>query len=208
MSTPDEMVETLLGQVLAAPRAGRRKVVAVAGAPASGKSTFSEALAEGLTAKGCVSTVVPMDGFHLDNQVLSALGLLARKGAPETFDFQGMLRLVQVLPDAEQLFFPIFDREEDFSRANAGMIDCACDCVIVEGNYLLFDAPGWREMSRYWDLSIQLQVPFENLQRRLVQRWLDFGLPLDKAEKRATENDMQNAKVIAKSALPATITIE
>lgn len=207
MNTPEEMAEALLDRVLATPRSGLRKVVAIVGPPASGKSTLSKVLAEQLTAKGCASTVVPMDGFHLDNQILSSLGLLARKGAPETFDAEGMLRLVQALPDAKQLFYPTFDRKEDLARAGAGMIDSACECVIVEGNYLLLDAPKWREMHPYWDLSVRLQVPFEILQRRLIQRWLDFGLPPDQAEKRAMENDMRNARLFDDHALPASVTI-
>ena len=207
MSTPEEMAKALLDRILAAPRSGRRKVVAVAGPPASGKSTLSEMLAKRLTAKGCASAVVPMDGFHLDNQILSSLGLLTRKGAPETFDTEGMLRLVKALPDAERLFFPTFDRDEDFSRAGAGMIDSKCECVVVEGNYLLFNAPRWKEMRAYWDISIRLQVPFELLQDRLVQRWINFGLQPDQARKRAMENDIPNAKLIANHALPASITI-
>ena len=207
MNDPNEIAEALLDKILAAPRSGRRKVVAIVGPPASGKSTLSKVLAERLTAKGCASTVVPMDGFHLDNKVLSSRGLLARKGTPETFNAEGMLRLVKALPSAEQLFYPTFDRDEDFARAGAGMIDSACECVVVEGNYLLLDAPKWREMHPYWDLSVRLQVPFETLQHRLVQRWLDFGLPPDQAEKRAMENDMLNARLLEDYALPASVTI-
>ena len=165
MSTPEEMAEALLDRVLATPYSGLRKVVAIVGPPASGKSTLSKVLAEQLSDKGCASTVVPMDGFHLDNKVLSSLGLLARKGAPETFDADGMLRLVKALPSAEKLFYPTFNRDEDFARAGAGMIDSACECVIVEGNYLLLDAPKWRAMHPYWDVSVRLHMSLEILQR-------------------------------------------
>ena len=207
MSTPEKMAEALLDRILAAPRSGLRKVVAIVGPPASGKSTLSKVLAERLTAIGCASTVVPMDGFHLDNKVLSSLGLLTRKGAPETFDADGMLRLVKALPSAEQLFYPTFDRDEDFARAGAGMIDSACECVIVEGNYLLLDEPIWNELPQCWDVSVRLQVPYEILQRRLVQRWFDFGLSLDQAERRAMENDIPNARLLEEYMLPASITI-
>jgi fructokinase len=207
MSTPEEMAEALLDRVLATPYSGLRKVVAIVGPPASGKSTLSKVLAEQLSDKGCASTVVPMDGFHLDNKVLSSLGLLARKGAPETFDADGMLRLVKALPSAEKLFYPTFNRDEDFARAGAGMIDSACECVIVEGNYLLLDAPKWRAMHPYWDVSVRLHMSLEILQRRLVQRWLDFGLSPDQAERRAMENDIPNARLLEERMLPASITI-
>ena len=184
-----------------------RQLVALSGAPGSGKSTLSAPLAKALTARGLKAEVVPMDGFHLDNRILSSLGLLPRKGAPETFDAEGLWRLVKALPQAERLFYPTFDREEDLARAGAGLIDGQCNCVIVEGNYLLFDAPIWRELAAQWDLSIRLDPPLEVLQQRLIQRWLDFGLPPDEARERAIRNDMKNARLILEQALPATITL-
>ncbi len=207
MTSPDEVAEVLADRVLAVPRAGKRKLVALAGPPASGKTTVSRILAQQLSQAGCDTSVVPMDGFHLDNRVLSSLGLLHRKGAPETFDAEGIVRLMQALLSCDRVFYPTFDRDEDFSRAGAAMIDATCDCVVVEGNYLLFDAPVWRDLHPMWDVSIRLAVPPEILQKRLVQRWIDFGLSREQAETRAKENDMVNAKLIADRALPATLTI-
>lgn len=207
MTSPEKIAESLLEEILAAPRAGKRKLVALAGAPASGKTTLSHVLADRLTHAGCKTSVVPMDGFHLDNRVLTSLGYLHRKGAPETFDAAGVLRLIQALSNADRVFYPAFDRDEDFSRAGAGIVDDKCDCVVVEGNYLLFDAPVWRELQPLWDISIRLKVPAETLRQRLVQRWIDFGLPREQAEQRAMENDLVNAQAISDHALPATITI-
>lgn len=207
MSSPEDLAEALLEQVLAAPHKGKRKLVALAGAPASGKTTLAKVLAERLTKSGCAASVVPMDGFHLDNRILAKLGLIDRKGAPDTFDVEGMLSLLKALPDADRVFYPTFDRDEDFSRAGSGMIDEECACVVLEGNYLLFDAPLWREMASLWDVSIRLNVPLDVLHQRLVQRWLDFGLSLDNARKRAEGNDMLNARLIADYALSASITI-
>lgn len=207
MTTLDEIAEALADDVLAAPRAGRRKIVALAGPPASGKTCLSWILADRMSSTGSKTTVVPMDGFHLDNRILQELGLLHRKGAPETFDVEGLLRLVQALPNSEQVFYPTFDRNEDFARAGSGMIDARCDCVVIEGNYLLFDAPVWKELCRFWDVSIRLDVPAQILQQRLVQRWVDFGLSFEEAERRTNDNDMPNARIVAKRALPATFTI-
>lgn len=207
MTTLDEIAEALTDDVLAAPRAGRRKIVALAGPPASGKTSLSLVLADRMSSTGSNTTVVPMDGFHLDNRILAELGLLHRKGAPETFDVEGLLRLVQALPNSEQVFYPTFDRNEDFARAGSGMIDAQCDCVVIEGNYLLFDAPVWKELCRFWDVSIRLDVPAQILQQRLVQRWVDFGLSFEEAERRTNDNDMPNASIVAKRALPATFTI-
>ena len=142
MSDPNEIAEALLEQILAAPRAGRRRLIAIAGPPASGKSTLSEILADRMTAAGSKTLVVPMDGFHLDNQILSKQGLLARKGAPDTFDVEGLLRLVKALPGSDTVYFPIFDRVREIAIAGAGMVSGESNSVIVEGNYLLLDSLG------------------------------------------------------------------
>ena len=68
--------------------------VAIAGPPGSGKSSIAGALCEII---GETSCVVPMDGFHLDNESLAARGLLQVKGAPETFDLAGFAGLVSDL---------------------------------------------------------------------------------------------------------------
>ena len=67
---------------------GKRALIAIAGAPGSGKSTFAERLSGYLGKK---ASVIPMDGFHLDNSVLEAKGLLSVKGAPRPL-------IVPVLP--------------------------------------------------------------------------------------------------------------
>ncbi|GGE54435.1 nucleoside/nucleotide kinase family protein [Actibacterium pelagium] len=206
MSTPNEIAEALLEEILAAPRTGHRKVVAVAGPPASGKSTLSEVLAEQLTTKGCNATVVPMDGFHLDNRILQARGLLGRKGAPETFDIGGFLRLVTALPTSDTVYFPIFDRERDIAIAGAGLVSDDCDTVVVEGNYLLFDAPEWRDLRKYWNFAVQLDVPISVLRQRLIDRWLSYGLTLGQATARAETNDLRNVELVASQRLEADTT--
>ncbi|MDE9451672.1 AAA family ATPase [Aliiroseovarius sp. Z3] len=201
------MATALRDHILAAPRAGRRRLVALAGPPASGKSTLSSSLSDQLIAAGCKTQVVPMDGFHLDNRILTARGLLPRKGAPETFDIDGFKRLVDALPHSETAYFPLFDRDRDIAIAGAGHVSAGCDTVVIEGNYLLFDAPGWRDLHRCWDYSIRLDVPPDVLEKRLVERWLAHGLTLDQARARAADNDLRNANCVAQSSLKADITV-
>ena len=62
----------------------QRCVIAIAGPPAAGKSSIAEGVAAALEADGTPCGLIPMDGFHLDNAVLEARGLLKRKGAPES----------------------------------------------------------------------------------------------------------------------------
>ncbi|WP_245168722.1 AAA family ATPase [Cognatishimia activa] len=207
MNTPHNIAEALLAPALAAPRKGRRRLVAIAGPPASGKSTISEALARAMCEAGCPTQVVPMDGFHLDNSVLSELGLLERKGAPETFDANGFLRMVAALTNEEQVYFPTFDRDRDIAIGGTGSVGPDCDTVLVEGNYLLFDAPAWRELKPHWDFSVWLNVGNEALKRRLVERWLEQGLSQEEAEVRAIGNDLYNADTIARRRLSSDVAV-
>ena len=94
------MTGDLAARIAALPLRGRRRLVAIAGAPTSGKSTLAERLVEEL---GPRAALVPMDGFHLDNRVLDERGLRPRKGAPETFDAAGFVRLVNALRQKDEV---------------------------------------------------------------------------------------------------------
>ena len=76
-----------------------RVIVGIAGPPAAGKSTISASLEAALAD----SVVVPMDGFHLDNQELDALSLRDRKGAPDTFDADGFIDLVHAIKNRDDI---------------------------------------------------------------------------------------------------------
>jgi fructokinase len=130
-----------------------RTVIAVAGPPASGKSTIAKDLAATLTEKGIPAKVVPMDGFHLDNSILHQRGLFARKGAPETFDAEGFIALIERLRLGGEVPIPLFDRKRDTSIADADTVPADCAVVIVEGNYLLFDEPPWNRAFTALDRS-------------------------------------------------------
>jgi pantothenate kinase len=186
---------------------GRRLLVAVAGAPGSGKSTLAEELSRRLNAQKCVTRVVPMDGFHLDNAVLGERGLLARKGAPETFDSAGFLHLVQRLRERTEVIAPVFDRGQDLAIAGAQVIPAEAEVVLVEGNYLLFDAPPWFNLAPIWSLSVRLDVPLQDLRARLIQRWLKLGHTSATATRRAEANDIPNAEAVVDRALPADIVL-
>src|SRR5688572_27161103 len=100
--------------------AGARTLVAVAGPPGAGKSTFAEALADRLNEAAAGSAaVLPMDGFHFDDRVLEPLGLRARKGAPDTFDVAGLRHMLERLRRNQEaeIAVPVFDRELEIARA-------------------------------------------------------------------------------------------
>jgi len=198
-------LKTLAEKIMARLPEEGRAIIALTGPPGSGKSTCAESLAGELETLGRCVQIVPMDGFHLDNRLLEARGLLPRKGAPETFDLAGLTHLITRLRSEPVIIYPLFDRERDIAVAGTGEVSADCDCVLVEGNYLLFDEPGWRELAALWDVSIHLAVPEDLLRVRLVQRWRDHGLAEEAAQDRAERNDMANARRILAGALPADL---
>lgn len=185
-----------------------RSMVAIAGAPGSGKSTFASELARRLNARGQKAVVVPMDGFHLHNSLLESRNLLPRKGAPETFDAQGFVRLIRAIKAGEDVYAPVFDRTRDLSIAGAVAIPADARFVIAEGNYLMFDEAPWQALAELWDLSIRLDVPMPELRARLIQRWLSQNLSRAVATRRAESNDIPNAQRVIAKALPCSFTFD
>jgi pantothenate kinase len=184
----------------------KRLMVAIAGPPGAGKSAFAEALLP-LLPEGSAA-VVPMDGFHYDNAVLDARGLRRRKGAPETFDFEGFRHVLERLRTADSdVAVPLFDRMADVSRGSAAVISADARFVLVEGNYLLLDESPWYGLSPLFDVSVWLHVPPGELEERLVQRWLDCGETADAARRRVISNDMPNAERVIASRRQADVTI-
>jgi fructokinase len=149
-----------------------------------------------------------MDGFHLDNAILDQRGLRPRKGAPETFDLDGLRHLMTRLKTEPEVIYPTFDRALDRSIAGAGVVDEATKTIVIEGNYLLFDAPGWRELAHFWDFSAYLSVPDAVLRTRLMARWHTHGFSDDDAARKTNENDLPNALRIRDNRLPADLTVE
>jgi len=184
-----------------------RVILALAGAPGSGKSTLAQEVARRLNAQKIAAEVVPMDGFHLDNAVLDAWGLRARKGAPETFDAGGFLHLVWRMKTGQEVVAPLFDRARDIAIAGAQVVADSVQVVICEGNYLLFDEAPWDGLAALWDLKVRLDVPEAELRQRLIQRWLDHGLSRAAAVRRAEGNDIPNARRVITRPLAADLVL-
>ncbi len=199
-----DVVDRLIRRVGAVRPKARRRLIAIAGAPASGKTTLAAELAEALGAR---AILVPMDGFHLDNRILDARGLRPRKGAPQTFDGAGFVHMIRRLASEDEVVIPVFDRARDVAIAGASVVGPETETAVVEGNYLLLDEEPWRALRPLWDLSVYLKVPEDTLRARLIQRWLDHGLNPQAAEARATSNDLPNALHIARHSSEADIVL-
>jgi pantothenate kinase len=181
-----------------------RFIVAVAGAPGAGKSTLAEALVEHL---GPTAALVPMDGFHLDNAILDSRGRRFHKGSPDTFDVEGLESLLLRLQTGAEVIAPVFDRELDLSRGSARVIAPDARIIVAEGNYLLLaDAP-WDRLQPLWNLTVFLDIPEAELERRLIARWHHYGLTDTEARRRAFDNDIPNARTVAARSTPAEIVL-
>lgn len=181
-----------------------RFIVALAGPPASGKSTLAESIAARLSPG---ARVVPMDGFHYDDRVLNARGLRARKGSPPTFDAAGFVHLIRRLRVEDEVAIPIFDRSMELARAAADIVGPQDRILIVEGNYLLLDQAPWTDLAPLFDLTVFLSVPEEELVRRLTARWAHHGKTPEEALAWIAGNDLPNALTVLNDSRPADITL-
>jgi pantothenate kinase len=195
-------LEPLLREIRERAKDKPRFMVAIAGPPASGKSTTAHELQRALVAAGETAVVVPMDGFHFDDAVLNARGHRPRKGAPFTFDVAGFAHLLQRIRAREpDIAIPVFDRSMELARAGAGIVSAETRFILVEGNYLLLDEQPWTALRPLFDLAIFIDVPHEELRQRLIQRWLDHGFDMDYAKNWIASNDDLNiAHVLARRA--------
>lgn len=182
--------------------------MAIAGPPARGKFTLAQALAARLDRlQPGLAAVVGMDGFHYDDALLTRRGILARKGAPFTFDVGGLAALLgRLRANAEDgIAVPVFDRGLEIARAGAEIIPRTTALVLVEGNYLLLEQNPWDGLWPLFDLTLLLDVPQDELRRRLVARWLGHGLDPDQALEKATGNDLPNAETVRRLSRAADI---
>jgi pantothenate kinase len=178
--------------------AGRPVLVGVVGEPGAGKSTLTASLVAALRAGGTTAVLVPMDGFHLANVTLAALGRADRKGALDTFDGSGYAALLTRLRSGgpDTVWAPTYDRSIEESVAGAIAVPAGTDVVVTEGNYLLVDDGPWAAVRGLLDEVWAVQVDAGLRTRRLVARHIEFGKPPDVAAAWVGAVDEPNAAFV------------
>jgi len=176
-----------------------RRIIGVAGAPGAGKRTYAERLVAESERDGVPAAYVAMDGFHLADTALTALGILDRKGAPETFDAWGYAALLRRLRERPEhmVWAPGFERVLEQPLAGAIGIGPEAELVVTEGNYLLVDRPEWRAVRRELDEVRFLDCPDDVRRPRLIARHVAFGKSPEDAEAWVARVDDANAALVA-----------
>ena len=185
-----------------------RYFIALAGPPASGKSTISQKLNEDLNTKGFPSEIFQMDGFHFDDAILISRNLLPRKGSPETFDVMGLKNFLIRLANEPEVVVPVFDRTLELSRSSAVTITEDKKIIIVEGNYLLLNSHPWSTLNDYFNSSIMIHCEESILEKRLIERWKGFDLNQEQINQKVYENDLPNGVNVIQNSIEADYYLE
>jgi pantothenate kinase len=138
-----------------------------------------------------------MDGFHLDDAVLDALGRRDRKGAPDTFDADGYVALLRRLRDRAEpvVYAPQFRRALELSAAGAIAVSRDIELVVTEGNYLLHDgafAPVHALLTESWYVDVDPALRRD----RLVARHVAHGRSPEAARAWVEATDEPNARLV------------
>ncbi|MDI6628094.1 MAG: nucleoside/nucleotide kinase family protein [Rhodococcus sp. (in: high G+C Gram-positive bacteria)] len=209
MSTDQDVQEATLEQLVELARksavSGQRRILGLTGAPGAGKSTVAQQLVDALGPE--LAVLVPMDGFHLANEVLIELGRLDRKGAHDTFDDGGYARLIAAIHDQQPgdpiVYAPRFRREIEESIGSSIPVPSTVPLVVTEGNYLLMESDAWpaaRAMiDEVWFLAPHTTVRHQ----RLVARHEAYGKSHEDAKFWALGSDERNAELIGSTACRA-----
>jgi len=189
-------------------KSNKRIVIGIVGKPGAGKSTLTSQLISNLPKDSAV--LIPMDGYHLSNKQLAKLGISDRKGAFDTFDSDGFVKLLKSVnrESEKDIYFPVFYREIEESYAADGVVPANTKLVITEGNYLLLDRGGWEavreELDEVWYIEVDDRLRLD----RLTKRHQSYGRNYEEAFAWASGSDEKNAELVAKTRDKADVIVE
>ncbi|GGL35464.1 pantothenate kinase [Phycicoccus endophyticus] len=155
-------------------------VVGVAGSVAVGKSTTARILRELMSRWPHTPRVelVTTDGFLYPNAELQRRGLLQRKGFPESYDRRALLRFVADVKSG----MPVVEAPQyshlTYDVLPEPLLVRKPDVLIVEGLNVLQppalrpDGESTSAVSDYFDFSVYVDAPVEDVRRWYVDRFL------------------------------------
>ncbi len=198
-------------------RAGKRILVMLAAPPGAGKTTLLTLLEKLSREHGEIGRIqtIGMDGFHRPQDYLLShevtregqrIPMVRIKGAPVTFDLQGLTERVRRVAAGENCPWPLYDRLLHNPVDNGLTVEEKI--VILEGNYLLLEEEGWRDLSAFADFTISLRAPENLLRKRLIDRRIRTGVEKDAAVRFVDFSDMPNARLCLEKTMPARLMLE
>lgn len=194
----DEFIARL-NQIASNAAPGARTIVALAGPPAAGKTTLAQRSVDTLNSdRTNTAALVPMDGYHFDDELLVPRGWRSRKGAPHTFDVFGLASILTRLRDNEEqtIVVPRFDRDLEIARAGAIAIDQSVSVVLVEGLYLLLEHAPWPILSPLFDTTAMIHIDEDEIRSRLQKRWEGYEMDAQSIDQKLEQNDLPNARMV------------
>ncbi|KAJ5160921.1 uncharacterized protein N7482_007925 [Penicillium canariense] len=193
-----------------------RYLVTIAGVPGSGKTTTAQAVVQHLNKDPQIhAALLSMDGFHLSRSELDAFPnpkeAHMRRGAPWTFDvtrfvdFMHRLRIwadqtplatpsSESLSSSDVIKAPAFDHEVKDPVEDGIAITSVTNIIIVEGNYLLLNEPGWRDLASLVDYRVFVDTDLQEARERTAKRHVMAGIEktLEDGYRRVDSNDYLN----------------
>ncbi|HZP31115.1 MAG TPA: type I pantothenate kinase [Acidimicrobiia bacterium] len=146
---------------------GQTVAVGIAGAVASGKSTFASELRDVLAPLRV--DVVSTDGFLFDNATLEARGLLMRKGFPDSYDVERLSRfVVDVRAGVPDVAAPVYSHGIYDVVAGEYQVVDRPDVLVVEGVNAL------SALADVLDLRVYLDATEDDLEAWFVERYFDL----------------------------------
>lgn len=193
---------------------GRRILVMLAAPPGAGKTTLNTFLSRLSREEAGVSPIqaIGMDGFHRPQAYLTShvtirdgksIPMVEVKGAPETFDLEKLTEAVKKAASGERCPWPAYDRMLHDPIENAVTVDG--DIVLLEGNYLLLDKDGWRDLKAFADYTVSVRADESILRARLIDRRIKTKVDRERAVRFVDFSDMPNVRLCLEKTLPADL---